>query len=60
MVEVYLDSAVKYSLIKLQSQGDNHTQADYNHAKADHRKVNVYSIEQRCYEKIEVCLYTIP
>ncbi len=45
-------------LIKLQSQGDdNHAQADYNHIKADNRKVNLYSMEQRCYERIEVYLY---
>ncbi len=45
-------------LIKLPSQGDdNHAQADYNHTKADNRKVNLYSMEQRCYARIEVYLY---
>jgi hypothetical protein len=53
-------NAVKNILMKLQSQGDNHAQADYNHAKADDRKVNVYSIEQRCYERIEVYLDIVP
>ncbi len=46
--------------MKLQPQGDNHAQADYNHAKADDRKVNVYSIEQRSYERIEVYLDIVP
>ena len=40
--------------MKLQSQGDNHAQADYNNAKADDRQVDLYSMEQRCYEMIEV------
>jgi hypothetical protein len=53
-------NAVKNILMKLQSQADNHAQADYNHAKADNRKVNVYSIEQRCYERIEVYLDIVP
>ncbi len=63
MIEVYLYiyNTVKYILIKLQSQGDNHTQADDNHVKADdHRKVDLCSMEQRCYERIEVCLYLMP
>jgi hypothetical protein len=34
--------AVKCSLIKFPSQGDNHTQADDNHAKADDCKVDLY------------------
>ena len=46
-ISVY--NAVKYILIKLPSQGDNHAQADYNHTKAHDRKVNLYSMEQRCY-----------
>jgi hypothetical protein len=45
---ISLYNAVKYSLIKLQSQADdNHAQADYNHAKADDLKVHLYSMEQR-------------
>jgi hypothetical protein len=54
-ISVY--NAVKCTLIKLPSQGDNHTQADYNHAKADYRKVDLYSMEQRGYARIEVYLY---
>ena len=57
---ISIHPAVKYILIKLQSQGDNHAQADYNHTKADNRKVNLYSMEQRCYERIEVYLYIMP
>jgi hypothetical protein len=34
--------AVKYILIQLQSQGDNHAQADYNHTRADNRKVDFF------------------
>ena len=62
MIEVWLKyisiyTAVKYVLIKLQSQGDNHAQADDNHATADYRKVALHSMEQRCYARIEVYLY---
>jgi hypothetical protein len=53
---IFVYNAVKYNLIKLQSQGDNHAQADYNHAKADDRKVDLYSVEQRCDARIEAYL----
>jgi hypothetical protein len=54
-------NAVKCSLIKLLSQADdNHAQADYNHDKADDRKVDLYSMEQRCDEMIRVSLNIIP
>ncbi len=60
-VYIFIYNTVKYILIKLQCQGDNHAQADDNHVKADdHRKVDLYSMEQRCYEMIEVCLYLMP
>ena len=39
----------------MKSQGDdNHATADDNHATADDRKVDLYSIEYRCYGRIEV------
>ena len=51
-------NAVKCTLIKLLSQADdNHAQADDNHATADHRKVDLYSMEQRYYARIEVYPY---
>jgi hypothetical protein len=54
---IFVYNAVKYILIKLPSQADdNHAQADYNHAKADDREVDLYSMEQRCYARIEVYL----
>jgi hypothetical protein len=50
-------NAVKYSLIKLQSQADdNNGQTDDNHTKADDRKVDLYSMEQICDARIEVHL----
>ena len=54
---VSMYNVLKSSLIKLPSQGDNHAQADDNHATADYRKVALHSMEQRCYARIEVYLY---
>jgi hypothetical protein len=55
---IFVYNAVKYILIKLPSQADDkHAQADYDHAKADDREVDLYSMEQRYDERIEVYLY---
>ncbi len=47
-------NSFKYILIKLQPQGDNHAQAAHNHVKANDCKVDLYSMEQRCYERIVI------
>jgi hypothetical protein len=56
-IEAYLCNAVKYILIKLPSQGDNHAQADYNHATDDDCKVDLYSMEHRCLKGLKY-IYT--